>query len=258
MEDYSVSEYGIFDSAVTSTNNLRSNIDSDVIDIRSCRNKLGDNNVFMGPICDSCINGFDKINGLFTTLNESLATLSSYLIDTAVAYQNGDSKAANKFLRFSSGKFSISNAAKPSGNANRDYIYDYLSGLGLNEAAISGIMANIKHETNFRTNIGGDAGTSYGMCGWHLSRWDELNAFCQANNYDVTQIEGQSAFLVYELQNKYPNLYNYLLSVPNTSQGAYDAASQFCIQFERPANTYERAQQRGYDASNEFYPFYMT
>ncbi|MBQ3307456.1 MAG: hypothetical protein IJG68_04615 [Bacilli bacterium] len=258
MEDYNVSDYGIFESAVNSANTLRSSIDSDITDVRACRQNLADDTIFMGPICDSCIDGFDRMNGFLSTLSESLNTLSSYLIDVAVAYKNGDEKAANKFLRFNSGKLSVSSGAKPSGNANRDYIFEYLSNLGLNEAAISGIMANIKRETNFKTDIGGDGGTSYGMCGWHLTRWDSLKAFCEQNNYDVSQIEGQTAYLVYELQNKYTDLYNFLLNVPNTSQGAYDAASQFCIQFERPANTYDRAEERGNIAVSEYFPFYTT
>ena len=43
------------------------------------------------------------------------------------------------------------------------------------------------------------------------------------------------------------------MNVPNTSQGAYDAAYYWCVHFEVPDHTAERAAQRGNLAMNEYF-----
>ena len=135
---------------------------------------------------------------------------------------------------------------------------DYLASQGFNEAAICGILANIRKETNFRSDIGGDYGTSYGMCGWHATRWDRLKNYCDKNNLDIRTIETQSQFLVWELKNCYSGLYKTLKSIPNTAQGAYEAAYQFTIHFERPQGMYDKGVERGNIAAGDYYPFYTS
>ena len=260
MDEYSISDYGIFSDAVTTSNTLKNNIQTSYDSFNTFKSQLSNQGIFMGPICDSCVGGFDRCNSLLTSLNENLTTISSYLMDTAIAYKNGDEAASNKVLNLKSGKLMVATGGAStglkSGNENQDYVHDYLASQGFNEAAICGILANIKKETNFRSDIGGDYGTSYGMCGWHATRWDRLKDYCAQNNLDIKTIETQSQFLVWELQNHYPELYQQLLNTPNTAQGAYDAAHAFTLQFERPANMGEKAQQRGSIAMDEYWPFY--
>ena len=147
---------------------------------------------------------------------------------------------------------------KLSGNTTKDQIYNYLSSQGFSDAAICGIMANIEHESGFRTDALGDNGTSYGICQWHNSRWNNLKNFCNNNGYDWHSLEGQLAYLVHELKTNYQGVYNTLMNVPNTSQGAYDAAYKWTTDFEIPDNRYERGKQRGNTASSSYWNTYGT
>jgi len=144
------------------------------------------------------------------------------------------------------------------GNDNQSKIYNYLSEQGFNDAAICGILANVEHESGFRTDALGDGGTSYGICQWHNSRWDRLKNYCNNNNLDWHSLEGQVSYLVWELQNHYPSVYNSIKNVPNTRQGAYDAAYVWTTDFEVPANRYERGKDRGNTAMSGYWDKYKA
>ena len=142
------------------------------------------------------------------------------------------------------------------GDTNQSKIYNYFSSLGFNNAAICGILANIEYESGFKSTVVGDKGTSYGICQWHNERWTRLKNYCKENNLDSTTIEGQASFLEYELKNYYPDVYDKLKNIPNTKQGAYDAAYYWTIHFERPANAKKQGQKRGSAASNKYWDTY--
>ena len=107
------------------------------------------------------------------------------------------------------------------------------SSYGYNKAAACGILANIRFESNFVSDIGD---YYYGLCQWGGSRKDNLYSFCQNNGLDAASIEGQLAYLDYELSNSYPSVKSYLLNIENSSSGAYNAAEYFCRNFEGAAS----------------------
>ena len=138
---------------------------------------------------------------------------------------------------------------------NTNEIYDYLRNiLGLNHAAACGVLANIQCESNFASSAVGDGGTSYGLCQWHLGRFSALINWCSANGYEYHSIQGQLGYLTTELQGGYASVYQYLLSVPDTAQGAYDAAYYWGKYFEIPANLEYNSQMRADLAMNLYYP----
>ena len=111
-----------------------------------------------------------------------------------------------------------------------DLIYEQLTGVyGFNRAAACGILANIRFESNFVADIGD---YYYGLCQWGGSRKDNLFAYCAANGLDAAGIEGQLAYLNYELRNAYSFVYQQLQGVSDSSDGAYEAALIFCNGFE--------------------------
>ena len=137
---------------------------------------------------------------------------------------------------------------------NTALIYQYLrKELKLNHAAACGVLGNIQLESNFNPLALGDGGTSYGICQWHLGRFSDLMSFCNNNDLDYNTVAGQLAFLKQELTNGYSGVYQYLLSVPDTPQGAYDAAYYMCVHFESPDQAEARGQQRGNLASKDYY-----
>ena len=77
-------------------------------------------------------------------------------------------------------------------------------------------------------------------------------SYCNSNGLDYNTLDGQLAFLKYELPALYSSVYSYLQSVPDTKQGAYDAAYYWCMHFEMPADTVNRSIQRGNLARDYF------
>lgn len=142
---------------------------------------------------------------------------------------------------------------------NEFTIYRFLlNQVGLPEAAAIGVLANISCESGFNEHVLGDSGTSYGLCGWHLSRWDRLKAFCESNGYDWEELDGQLYYLQYELETYFPDMLARLRSVPNTEDGAYDAAFMWCHDFEIPVGyEFTTSNYRGNIARTTFWPKHM-
>ena len=136
-------------------------------------------------------------------------------------------------------------------------VYAFLTGeLKLSTAAACGVLANIEHESAFRPTILGDQGTSYGLCQWHNERFSALRGYCSALGMDYRTVEGQMAYLKYELGNKYTTLLLTLQSIDNTPDGAYRAAYLWCIQFEKPSNMQAKAVARGELAQGKYWVRY--
>ena len=140
---------------------------------------------------------------------------------------------------------------------NADYIFEYLTKrLGYNEAAACGIMANIRCESTFNPHAWNAGGGSYGLCQWTGGRYGRLQSWCRSNGYDYTTIDGQLAYLDYELKNYYGSVESHLRSVENTSDGAYSAGQYYCYHFEAPASRGSVSVYRGNLASGTFWGMY--
>ena len=258
MSDYKVSQYGIFSDAVNTTNTVNTHVSDATTTITTNQTKLNDQSIFMGPAQEESSSAVANSTSRLGILAEAYNAISSYLVETSGTYKTGDAKA-QKIISFQNGKIveGVSgNSGVQTGKANQDSIYNYLAQKGFNDAAISGILANIQHESGFDPTALGDGGTSYGICQWHLGRWDRLKSYCAENNLDVNSVEGQAAYLVYELENYYPSTYEKIKNVPNNSQGAYDAAYEWTVNFEIPDDKYNRGDQRGRTAANDYWPTY--
>ena len=137
-------------------------------------------------------------------------------------------------------------------NAEKCFMY-FTEDMGLSEAAACGIMANIYKESTFNP----EAGSSYyGLVQWGGGRKSNLHSFCSKNGYSASTMEGQLNFLAHELSGAYASVLEYLESVPNTAQGAYDAAYHFCYYFERPSNKAAKSDARGDLAQETYFPEY--
>lgn len=152
----------------------------------------------------------------------------------------------------------VPSAASPT-NKTAQAIFDFLVfEMGLNSAAASGVLANIEKESDFNPNLYGDSGSSYGICQWHNGRFDNLKNFCNKNGYSWKTLEGQLYFLKYELETQ-KSTTGYILdklNVPNTAEGAYEAAYNWCYYFERPSNKVAKSEARGESARDRYWPVY--
>lgn len=137
--------------------------------------------------------------------------------------------------------------------SNEEATFFYLTDtLGYNAAAACGIMANIRHESNFTPGSYGGGG-SYGLCQWTGGRRSWCESYCWEHGFGDDSLYGQLSFLDHELKSVYPGIYNYLMNIDNSAEGAYNAAYRFCYDYERPANRGSRSALRGSLASGTYW-----
>ena len=155
-------------------------------------------------------------------------------------------------------KMSVKEIFKSGKYTNEQLCYAFaIKELGYNNAAAAGLLANIKAESNFRTNANGDSGRSYGICQWFSARKTRLVNWCSLKKLDPATLYGQLYFLKYELETYYPSVHRYMKNVENTPEGAYDAAYYFCYNFEAPANKASKSTSRGNSAQDTYYDKYI-
>ncbi|MBQ9349221.1 MAG: hypothetical protein IJT94_18095 [Oscillibacter sp.] len=159
--------------------------------------------------------------------------------------------------------------------------------LELNSAAACGVMANLYAESGFRPdNLQGsyekslgftdesyteavDSGTyenfirdqaGYGLCQWtYWSRKEGLLNLARTRGTSVGDLLTQLEYLRAELSSRYAPYaaaLSALRSVPDTAEGAYEAASVFCVKYEQPANTEAAAGVRGNLARDTYFAEY--
>ena len=143
-------------------------------------------------------------------------------------------------------------------NANETTIYNFLKNtMGCNTATACGILANIACESGFKPTascIDTNGLTSYGICQWNGSRFQELKTYCNNNGYSYSSVEGQLKYLQYELVTSEKTAWSYMQGIENSATGAYTAGYTWAKRFERCAATYHVT--RGNLAKNTYWPEY--
>lgn len=123
---------------------------------------------------------------------------------------------------------------------------------GLNTAAACGVWANIHVETGGTFDPMASNG-SYGLCQWLGGRLSNLKTWCAENGEDYRTIEGQLAFLVWELQYDDPyGTWAELTSAEDSADGAYRAGWYFCYWFERPLELNSQSNYRAWLAAEHY------
>lgn len=132
-------------------------------------------------------------------------------------------------------------------NPNAKIIIQYLIGKGLCAAAAIGICANIKHESSYRTDAI-EYGYTFANGGAGICQWTNYpRSSSTGRKTDMvnmvgsdwrTNLTGQLDYLWYELNSAYylSRVLEPLKSVPNTEEGAKQAADIFVRNFEVPAD----------------------
>lgn len=143
------------------------------------------------------------------------------------------------------------------GADNEHTIFNFLTqAMGLSVAAACGALANIANESNFNPNASGDGGTSYGICQWHNSRFDNLKKFASTAGKDYRALDTQLRFLKTELEGSYSKVLDGMRSASNDANGAYSSGYIWCEKFEIPSDTVKTANARGLLAKNTYWPKY--
>lgn len=124
----------------------------------------------------------------------------------------------------------VTGAVSVNTGANAESIYSLLRNTyGLTKSAACGILANISIESSFNPNVGTDY---YGLCQWGGNRISNLVAFCAANGYSSSSVDGQIAFMISEMGSGMTGVLN---STEDSAEGAAQAGVYFRQNFERSA-----------------------
>jgi hypothetical protein len=122
---------------------------------------------------------------------------------------------------------------KPNKRVSPNEVYSYLISKGVSTQHALGMMANIKHESNFIPTAVGDNGTSAGLFMHHNSRYDALKKHTKG---DLTNWKKQIDYALTE-----PDTKKYLSQKFTTPE---KASYWFTTQWERPSNAGSKAVQR--------------
>lgn len=161
MNEYNISDYGIFSDAISTTTSLNSNIDTCQSSAKTCTDTISNESVFMGPIAEKCVQFLNNLSTDLDSVKANLGTMSNYLIQTSANYKAGDEAASQAQLRLDSATFSslTSGGVALTGADNGEKIWNYLASQGMTQYAIAGIMGNLQQESNLRPdNVQNDMG----------------------------------------------------------------------------------------------------
>ena len=118
------------------------------------------------------------------------------------------------------------------------------AGLGVNDAALAGIMGNLQGESGFNPHKVGDDGGAYGISQWRGPRLDQMVEYCDDHGLNPVSRDGQLSFLIYDLMNNYIYAYDQIRLCEDSERGALQATYNFCADYEVPANPEEESLER--------------
>ena len=130
---------------------------------------------------------------------------------------------------------------------NEQLIYLYcVNTLHYTRTGACGILANVHCESSSVSDREEtDSGIGYGICQWSFERREQFEQYCHENGLDRTALETQMEFMGYELENDFKFTGDFLRSVQNNENGAYDAGYWVCFEYEMPGNFEMISDERG-------------
>lgn len=98
MNEYNVSDYGIFDEANATVKKAVSEVKSVIDSIEESKKILSDESVFMGPIADDVKPQIDTAREKTASVGESLNRIGAYFNSVSATYKKGDNDALKNLL----------------------------------------------------------------------------------------------------------------------------------------------------------------
>lgn len=198
MNEYSISDYNIFNDAVTTTKDCNNRINNAKSSVNECKNIISDQGIFMGPIQEKCISALTTLDVNCTTITANLENISNYLVNTNNSYQTGDQNAQNLITggnsteagvqaMISSSASSSLSQATGSGNFTKYQLSEHqlnqITAIALHEqgtpkgaAAEASLMANRFELYGSKYGTGGDGLVNYiKTCKWFANAENHMN-----------------------------------------------------------------------------------
>lgn len=120
-----------------------------------------------------------------------------------------------------------------SGNNNTEKIWKYFKKQGFSDAGVSGIMANLYHESGLESSrLQNGGGPGRGLAQWEGPRFTALQEFARGRSKSWTDLPTQLDFLMHEMQTNHSSGF---MDYFRNTDSASKAAAKFENEFERPA-----------------------
>lgn len=120
-----------------------------------------------------------------------------------------------------------------SGNNNTEKIWKYFKKQGFSDAGVSGIMANLYHESGLESSrLQNGGGPGRGLAQWEGPRFTALKGFASNRGKEWTDLQTQLDFLMHEMQTNHSSGF---MDYFRNTDSASKAAAKFENEFERPA-----------------------
>ena len=102
MNNYNIGDYGDFETGLASIKSLNDKLDTCKNNIADLKEKLNSDSVFMGPICDNCLENFTNVDKGIDVLTENFSKLGNFcfIISSIVKTEIIDLSSASFFLIF--------------------------------------------------------------------------------------------------------------------------------------------------------------
>ena len=249
-ERYEVSDYGIFDDASVTVNDLNNNLKDCQDAVQTIKEILQNKDVFDGPIADTCSEALNKEHEKFDVTMSNFSLIDSYLSESLSNYQEGDLSAQTKILQTGDNGRLFTGVAPATevGNSEKEIFNRFVSELQKNgmdsasaKVAAASMMGNAYRETGhtYDPSLVSDSGTSYGIFQWRNGtaaddkRWDEVVAWCSANGYDASTLAGQIAYSCYDVtKGKYYYVGNHFANSEKSADGVSEQTEMFLKKYE--------------------------
>ena len=120
-----------------------------------------------------------------------------------------------------------------SGNNNTEKIWKYFKSQGFSDAGVSGIMANLYHESGLESSrLQNGGGPGRGLAQWEGPRFTALQEFARGRSKSWTDLPTQLDFLMHEMKTNHSSGFiDYFRNIDSASK----AEAKFENEFERPA-----------------------
>ncbi len=120
-----------------------------------------------------------------------------------------------------------------SGNNNTEKIWKYFKSQGFSDAGVSGIMANLYHESGLESSrLQNGGGPGRGLAQWEGPRFTALQEFARGRSKSWTDLPTQLDFLMHEMKTNHSSGF---MDYFRNANSASKAAAKFENEFERPA-----------------------
>lgn len=98
MNEYKISDYGIFSEAVSTAQTLSQKITVGKDSLAQSKTVISNEAVFMGPAATACLEAIASADAKLDSSNTNFTTIANFLVQTAEAYKSGDDAAKATLL----------------------------------------------------------------------------------------------------------------------------------------------------------------